>query len=65
MDRLVQTALLAVPPSLDACLVLHIGLRGALGLDRFGASAPGSIVAEKLGLHVKGIVEQVLKNTLQ
>ena len=30
------------------------GVRGALGLDRFGASAPGAIVAEKLGLHVKG-----------
>ena len=29
------------------------GVRGALGLDRFGASAPGAIVAEKLGLHVK------------
>jgi transketolase len=40
------------------------GVRGALGLDRFGASAPGEIVAEKLGLHVKGIVEQVLQNAL-
>ena len=41
------------------------GVQGSLGLDRFGASAPGAIVAEKLGLHVKGIVEQVAKNALK
>ncbi len=37
------------------------GVSGSVGIDRFGASAPGSVVAEKLGLHVKGIVEQVQK----
>ncbi len=41
------------------------GAQGALGLDRFGASAPGHIVAEKLGLHVKGIVQQVQQNALK
>lgn len=44
---------------------LGFGVQGALGLDRFGASAPGNIVAEKLGLHVKGIVQQVQQNALR
>lgn len=43
---------------------IGFGVQGALGLDRFGASAPGDIVAEKLGLHVKGIVQQVQRNAL-
>ena len=37
---------------------------GTLGLDRFGASAPGEIVAEKLGLNIDNIcvmVEKLLK----
>jgi transketolase len=31
----------------------------AIGLDRFGASAPGKVVANKLGLNVKNIVEHI------
>lgn len=31
------------------------GVSGAIGLNRFGASAPGKIVAEKLGLNVDNI----------
>ena len=40
------------------------GAHAALGIDRFGASAPGNIVAEQLGLHVNGIVERVEQITL-
>jgi transketolase len=31
-----------------------------LGLDRFGASAPGKVVSEKLGFTVDGVVERAL-----
>jgi transketolase len=38
-----------------------VGDRGAvLGIDRFGASAPGSVVAERLGLTVDAVVEKAL-----
>ena len=38
-----------------------VGERGeVLGLDRFGASAPGKVVAEKLGFTVDAVVERVL-----
>jgi len=30
---------------------------GSIGIDRFGASAPGNIVMEKLGLNIKNIVK--------
>ena len=32
-----------------------------IGLDRFGASAPGAVVAEKLGFTVDRIVEAAIK----
>lgn len=35
------------------------GVQGAIGLDRFGASAPGETVADKLGLNVTEIVRKV------
>ncbi len=40
----------------------YTGTGGAvIGLDRFGASAPGEIVAEKLGFTVERIVEAAIK----
>jgi len=40
----------------------YIGHNGAvIGLDRFGASAPGSIALDKLGINVSHIVEQAKK----
>jgi transketolase len=40
----------------------HIGPRGvAIGIDRFGASAPGEIVMEKLGISAAHVVEVVTK----
>lgn len=40
----------------------HIGSRGvAIGIDRFGASAPGEIVMEKLGISAAHVVEIVTK----
>ncbi|HEU4734173.1 MAG TPA: transketolase [Kofleriaceae bacterium] len=38
----------------------HIGDRGiAIGIDRYGASAPGEIVLEKLGITASAVVEAV------
>jgi len=40
----------------------YVGEKGAvIGVDRFGASAPGKIVMEKLGLNVDNIVEHALR----
>ncbi|HCU37234.1 MAG TPA: transketolase [Armatimonadetes bacterium] len=40
----------------------YVGLEGdAIGLDRFGASAPGDEVMEKLGLNVENVVCRVKK----
>ncbi|MBA7604580.1 Transketolase [subsurface metagenome] len=40
----------------------YIGLDGvAIGISRFGASAPGSIIYEKLGLTVQHVVDEALK----
>jgi transketolase len=43
----------------------HVGTRGiAVGIDRFGASAPGEVLLEKLGItaaHVATAVKQLLK----
>ncbi len=40
----------------------YVGHNGAvIGLDRFGASAPGPIAMEKLGISVAHIVEQARK----
>ena len=36
-------------------------LADKLGLDRFGASAPGKIVMEKLGLNVDNVVQHALR----
>ena len=37
-----------------------IGERGrAIGIDRFGASAPGKVVARKLGISPEAVVEAV------
>jgi transketolase len=38
----------------------YVGLDGAsVGIDRFGASAPGSVVAEKLGISLDGVLSAV------
>lgn len=38
----------------------YIGDRGiAIGIDRFGASAPGELVLEKLGITSTAVVEAV------
>ena len=40
----------------------YTGLGGAIvGLDRFGASAPGAEVAEKLGFTVERVVEAAME----
>lgn len=39
-----------------------VGLDGAMvGIDRFGASAPGSVVAQKLGIHADNVVAAALR----
>lgn len=39
----------------------YVGERGdVIGLDRFGASAPGKVVYEKLGFSVSNVVERAL-----
>jgi transketolase len=39
-----------------------VGERGAVvGIDRFGASAPGAVVAERLGLTVEAVVARALE----
>jgi len=40
----------------------YVGEKGAvIGIDRFGASAPGKIVMEKLGLNVDNVVQHALR----
>ncbi len=40
----------------------YVGEKGAvIGVDRFGASAPGKIVMEKLGLNVDNVVQHALQ----
>jgi transketolase len=40
----------------------YVGHNGAvIGLDRFGASAPGAIALDKLGISVANVVEQAKK----
>jgi transketolase len=40
----------------------YIGHNGAvIGIDRFGASAPGKIVLDKLGINVANVVEHAKK----
>ncbi len=37
----------------------YVGLKGRIiGIDHFGASAPGAILAEKFGITVKNVYEQ-------
>ena len=61
-----------LPPSVDARLAIeagstqgwhrYVGLAGdVIGLDRFGASAPGPVVFEKLGFTVERVVERALE----
>jgi transketolase len=41
---------------------MYVGSRGdVIGLDRFGASAPGDIVYSELGFNVKHVVSRVMK----
>jgi transketolase len=50
------SARLAVEPGSTVCWWKWVGERGdVLGLDRFGASAPGTTVLEKLGFDAHGI----------
>jgi transketolase len=36
----------------------YVGDRGvAIGIDRFGASAPGEVVLDKLGINVGAVVD--------
>jgi transketolase len=50
------TARLAVEPGASMSWWKWVGSGGdVLGLDRFGASAPGAIVLEKLGFSVENI----------
>jgi len=38
----------------------YVGLDGAvIGMDRFGASAPASVLYEKFGITVQGVIESV------
>ena len=40
---------------------LYVGLEGiAIGLDRFGASAPGKVVNEKLGLSAQRMADEAI-----
>jgi transketolase len=40
----------------------YVGSAGAvIGIDRFGASAPGKIVMDKLGFNVANVVEHAKK----
>jgi len=40
----------------------YVGEKGAvIGVDRFGASAPGKVVMEKLGLNVDNVVQHALR----
>ncbi|MGC2322601.1 MAG: hypothetical protein WA463_08235, partial [Terriglobales bacterium] len=40
----------------------YVGEKGAvIGVDRFGASAPGKIVMEKLGLNIDNVVQHALR----
>jgi transketolase len=42
----------------------YVGEKGAvIGVDRFGASAPGKVVMEKLGLNVDNVVQHALRLT--
>jgi len=34
---------------------------GVIGIDRFGASAPGNVAMEKLGFNVPNVVEHARK----
>ena len=40
----------------------YVGEKGAvIGLNRFGASAPGKIVYDKLGFNVNNVIEHAYK----
>jgi transketolase len=39
----------------------YVGTGGVIGLDRFGASAPGKVVLDRLGFNVAHVVERALE----
>jgi transketolase len=40
----------------------YVGLKGhAIGISRFGASAPGNVIYEKLGLTAQQVVDEALR----
>jgi transketolase len=54
------TARLAIEAGVTAGWYKYVGAKGGvIGLDRFGASAPGKIVMDKLGFNVKNVLKQV------
>ena len=57
-----NTPKLAIEAGVTLGWYKYVGHNGAvIGLDRFGASAPGPIVMEKLGISVAHVVEQAKK----
>ena len=55
------TARLAIEAGVSQGWHRYVGLAGdVIGLDRFGASAPGDIVYEKLGFTVENVVERAM-----
>ena len=56
------TARLAIEAGATLGWERYVGLQGAvIGLDRFGESAPGPVVMEKLGFNVEHVVKTALK----
>jgi transketolase len=54
------TARVSIEAGVTAGWERWIGERGrAIGIDRFGASAPGKVVARKLGISPEAVVEAV------
>ena len=45
-----------VEPSGDACDSWHRWADDVIGIDRFGTSAPGDLVLDKLGINVDNVV---------
>ena len=54
------TARLAIEAGLPLGWERYVGTKGAvIGINRFGASAPYKVLAEKFGFTVRNIIEQV------
>ena len=55
------TARLAIEAGATACWFRYVGLDGdIIGIDHFGASAPGDIVMEKFGFTSDNVVQRAL-----